>query len=86
MTWWVERYPRFGSPDRVDEVELGDDLDEDALRRALGVEGPVRHAEWPVGGRLLNVVRSSLDDPTYVSLPRLLLYQYFLGFRADESR
>lgn len=54
VTWWLERYRRIGPPGLVDEVELGVDFDEDELREALGVSGPVRHAEWPVDGRLLN--------------------------------
>lgn len=86
MTWWLERYHRIGPPGLVDEVKLSEAFDEDELRKALAVTGPVRHAEWPVDGRLLNVIRSHLDDPAYVSLFRRLRYQYFLGYRVDESR
>jgi hypothetical protein len=86
MTWRLERYHRVGPRGLVDEVDLGEELDEDELRRALGTTGPVRFAEWPVTGPLVDLVRSHLEDPAYLSRLRRLRYEFFLGYRSDESR
>lgn len=83
MTWWVERYPRFGGATIVDEVELDRRLTDTDVQEALGTRDPVRYAEWKVRGRLVPVVRAALPNARYLSLTRRLIYVYFIGYR-DE--
>lgn len=83
MTWWVERYRRFGDSELVDEVQLRPGLKDDDVRAAVSWSGTVRDGGWKVKGPLLPLVVRYLPDPELVSPVRRVFFVYFLAYYED---